>query len=79
MQILSVIGYGLTTIALAILSYKTANENIGQVLGFAFVIKMVAHVGVAPIISALAERIQRKPFLVFLASAVLVNTVVFIG
>ena len=73
------IGSGLTTIALAILACKMANKNIGQVLGFAFVIKMVAHVGVAPIISALAERIQRKPFRVFLASAVLVNAAEFIG
>lgn len=60
------IGSGLTTIALGILAYKIANKSIGPVLGFAFVIKTVVHLGVAPTASALAERIPRKPFLVFL-------------
>lgn len=73
------VGFGLTTIALDIFACEMASKNAGQVLGFAFAIKMVAHVGVAPIISALAERIQREPLVVFLASAVLVNAVVCIG
>ena len=65
-QILSLVGSGLTTIALGILAYELASEKAGQVLGFAFAIKMVAYVGLAPIASAIAERLPRKPYLVFL-------------
>ena len=79
-QILSVIGSGLTTIALGILAYELANEKAGQVLGFAFAIKMIAYVGVAPIASALAESLSRKPYLVFLdiTRAVLVLVLPFV-
>lgn len=65
-QILSLVGSGLTTIALGILAYELASENAGQVLGFAFAIKMIAYVGLAPIASAIAEQLPRKPYLVFL-------------
>ena len=79
-QILSVIGSGLTTIALGILAYELANGKAGQVLGFAFAIKMIAYVGVAPIASALAESLSRKPYLVFLdiTRAVLVLVLPFV-
>jgi MFS family permease len=65
-QILSLGGSGLTTTALGILAYELASENAGQVLGFAFAIKMIAYVGLDPIASAIAERLPRKPYLVFL-------------
>ena len=65
-QIFSLVGSGLTTIALGILAYELASKNAGQVLGFAFAIKMVAYVGLAPIASAIAGRLPRKPYLVFL-------------
>jgi hypothetical protein len=62
------------------LAYELANENAGQVLGFAFAIKMVAYVGVAPVASALAERLLRKAYLVFLdiVRAVLVLVLPFV-
>ena len=58
------IGTGLLTVALGLLAYDLAGSDAGAVLGTALAIKMLAYVGVAPIISALTHRVPRKVLLV---------------
>ncbi len=65
-QIFSVLGSGLTTIALGLLAFELAGGQAGAVLGIALAIKMVAYVGVAPIAAAISERLPRKGFLIAL-------------
>ncbi|MCR9073466.1 MAG: MFS transporter [Alphaproteobacteria bacterium] len=65
-QILSLIGTGLTTVALGLLAYDLAGDRAGQVLGTALAIKMVAYVGLAPVAAALAAKVPRRRFLVTL-------------
>lgn len=74
-QVTALVGTGLMTIALALLAYDLAGANAGLVLGTVLAIKMVAYVGIAPVIGGLAHRLPRKAFLIGLdlvrASAVL--------
>lgn len=63
-QVLSLVGTGLTTVALGLLAYDLAGDRAGQVLGTALAIKMIAYVGLAPVAGALAGRVPRRPFLV---------------
>ncbi|MEM9779614.1 MAG: MFS transporter [Pseudomonadota bacterium] len=79
-QVLSVIGSGLTTIALGLLAFELAGANAGIVLGTALTLKMVAYVGLAPIAAAISARLPRKPFLIGLdlARAALVLTLPFV-
>ncbi|MFK7761654.1 MAG: MFS transporter [Roseobacter sp.] len=63
-QVFSVVGSGLTTIALALLAFEMAAGNAGVVLGTALALKMVAYVGLAPVGAAIAARLPRKPFLI---------------
>lgn len=63
-QVLSLVGTGLTTVALALLAYDLAGANAGAVLGTALAIKMIAYVGIAPIVGAIAHRLPRRTFLV---------------
>lgn len=65
-QAFSLIGTGLTTVALGLLAYDLAGDQAGRVLGMAFAIKMIAYVGLAPIAGALANKVPRKEFLVLL-------------
>lgn len=65
-QVLSLIGSGLTTVALGLLAYDLAGADAGAVLGTALALKMVAYVGLAPAAAALAETFPRRPFLVAL-------------
>jgi len=65
-QISALIGTGLTTIALALLAYELAGGNAGRVLGIAFACKMVAYVGIAPVVGGYAQRLPRKTLLVTL-------------
>lgn len=65
-QIFSVLGSGLTTIALALLAFDLAGANAGKVLGTALALKMVAYVGLAPVGAAIAARWPRKQFLITL-------------
>ncbi|WP_193187829.1 MFS transporter [Nisaea sediminum] len=65
-QALSLLGTGLTTIALGLLAYDLAGADAGMVLGTALAIKMIAYVGLGPIGAALAERFPRRPYLVSL-------------
>jgi len=63
-QVIALIGTGLATVALGLLAYDLAGANAGSVLGTALAIKMVAYVGVAPVVGAYANRLPRRAFLV---------------
>lgn len=63
-QVLSLLGTGLTTVALGLLAWELAGAEAGLVLGTALAIKMIAYVGIAPIAGALAGRFPRRSFLV---------------
>ncbi|WP_422785614.1 hypothetical protein [Roseibium algae] len=68
-QVLSVLGSGLATIALGLLAFDLAGKNAGSVLATALALKMVAYVGLAPVVTAFAEKLPRKPFLIGLDCA----------
>lgn len=63
-QIIALIGTGLATVALGLLAYDLAGGNAGAVLGTALAIKMVAYIGIAPVVGAFADRLPRRAFLV---------------
>lgn len=63
-QIIALIGTGLATVALGLLAYDIAGGSAGAVLGTALAIKMVAYIGVAPIVGAFANRVPRRALLV---------------
>lgn len=65
-QVLSLIGTGLTTVALALLAYKLAGPDAGAVLGTALALKMIAYVIIAPIAGAFAASVPRRSLLVTL-------------
>lgn len=63
-QIVALTGTGLLTVALGLLAYDLAGPDAGAVLGTALTIKMLAYVGLAPVINALAARWPKKPLLI---------------
>jgi H+ antiporter protein len=63
-QVIALVGTGLLTVALGLLAYQLAPERAGVVLGTALAIKMIAYVGVAPIVGAFADRLPRRAFLI---------------
>lgn len=63
-QVVALLGTGLLTVALGLLAFDIAGDAAGSVLGTALTIKMVAYVGVAPLIAALVDRLPRKAVLV---------------
>lgn len=63
-QIVALIGTGLLTVALGLLAYDLAGQNAGAVLGTALTIKMLAYVGLAPLINALVARWPKKRVLI---------------
>ncbi|MER7701783.1 MFS transporter [Kitasatospora sp. NPDC097605] len=63
-QVVALVGTGLATVALGLLAYDLAGPDAGSVLGTALAIKMVAYVGLAPVVAALAHRIPRRRLLV---------------
>lgn len=63
-QVIALVGTGLATVALGLLAYDIAGPNAGSVLGTALAIKMVAYVGIAPVVGAFANRLPRRAFLV---------------
>lgn len=65
-QLASLLGTGLTTVALTLLAYDLASDNAGTVVGVALALKMVAYVFLAPTITALAGGIDRRRLLVSL-------------
>lgn len=65
-QVIALAGTGLTTIGLALLADELAGERAGQVLGTALAIKMIAYVGIAPVVGAYAAPLPRRTLLVTL-------------
>ena len=65
-QVLSLLGTGLTTMALGLLAFDLAGERAGLVLGTALTLKMVAYVTVAPLAGAYIARLPRRTTLVTL-------------
>lgn len=63
-QVIALIGTGLATVALGLLAYDLAGKEAGAVLGTALAIKMIAYIGVAPVVGAFADRLPRRAFLV---------------
>ncbi len=63
-QVIALVGTGLMTVALGLLAYKIAGDKAGAVLGTALAIKMVAYVGVAPVVGGFANMLPRRAFLV---------------
>ncbi|MCA1273274.1 MFS transporter, partial [Streptomyces sp. 7G] len=63
-QVVALTGTGLATVALSLLAYDIAGDRASVVLGTALAIKMVAYVGIAPVIGALADRLPRRTLLV---------------
>ena len=55
-QVVALVGTGLLTVALGLLAYELAGADAGEVLGTALAIKMVAYVGVAPVVGAFVGR-----------------------
>lgn len=63
-QVLALVGTGLLTVALGLLAYELAGADAGLVLGMALAIKMIAYVGIAPIVGGFANLLPRRPFLI---------------
>ena len=79
-QVIALLGTGLASIALALLAFELAGGDAGVVLGTALAIKMVAYVGIAPAVGALAHRLPRKGLLIALdlARVVVVGALPFV-
>src|SRR3954471_20459375 len=63
-QVIALVGTGMMTVALGLLAFKIAGDKAGAVLGTALAIKMVAYVGVAPLVGGFANLLPRRAFLV---------------
>jgi len=63
-QVVALVGTGLLTVALGLLAFDLAGGDAGIVLGVALTIKMLAYVGIAPVVSALTSHVPRKVLLV---------------
>ncbi|MHA2789930.1 MFS transporter [Corynebacterium sp. S7] len=63
-QIVALLGTGLLTVALGLLAVQIAGSNAGIVMGTAMTIKMIAYVGVSPLMSAISSRFKPKHVLV---------------
>jgi MFS family permease len=63
-QVVALVGTGLLTVALGLLAFDLAGKDAGAVMGTALTIKMLAYVGLAPVITALASRLPKKPVLI---------------
>ncbi|MGV8851317.1 MAG: MFS transporter [Rhodoglobus sp.] len=63
-QVIALLGTGMLTVALGLLAFDLAGEAAGLVLGTALTIKMVAYVGVAPLVAAIVDRMPKKAVLV---------------
>ena len=63
-QVVALLGTGLSTVALTLLAYDLAGGHAGAVLGTALALKMVAYVGISPVIGAFANRLPRRRLLI---------------
>ncbi len=62
-QIISLVGTGVTTVALALLAWELAKDQAGLVLGTALALKMLAYVFFSPIVATFANKISRRKWL----------------
>lgn len=64
-QVMSLLGTGLMTVALALLAYEIGGAaQAGLVLAGVFTIKMIAYVGFAPVANSMVEMFPVRPLLV---------------
>lgn len=63
-QVVALIGTGLLTVALGLMAFDLAGSNAGAVMATALTIKMLAYVGLGPVINALVARLPKKPVLI---------------
>ena len=63
-QSVALVGTGLSTVALGLFAYQLAGPDAGRVLGTALALKMVAYVGIALLVGAIAHRLPRRRLLV---------------
>lgn len=63
-QVIALLGTGLLTVALGLLAFDIAGARAGSVLGTALTIKMIAYVGVAPLVAAIVDRLPKKAVLI---------------
>ncbi|MGG7568054.1 MFS transporter [Rhodovulum sp. DZ06] len=62
-QLVSLLGAGIASIALALKAFDLAGDRAGIALGTILTIKMIAYVFLAPVAGALAERLPRRAML----------------
>ncbi|QGP55312.1 H+ Antiporter protein [Piscirickettsia salmonis] len=65
-QILATFGTGLSSIALAQLAYHLSDRHAGKILGIALVLKMVAYIFGAPLMSYFSAKIPNKSFMIIM-------------
>lgn len=65
-QLISLVGTGVTSVALALLAWELAKEQAGLVLGTALALKMCAYVFFAPLVASFANKISRRKWLISL-------------
>ena len=65
-QVIALAGTGLSTVALALFAYELAGADAGLVLGTALTLKMIAYIGVAPVVGAFAHALPRRRLLIAL-------------
>lgn len=75
-QVIALVGTGLLTVALGLLAFEIAGDAAGSVLGTALTIKMVAYVGVAPLVAALVDRLPKKAVLVGAMDAKVLDAII---
>jgi hypothetical protein len=63
-QVVALAGTGLMTVALGLTAFEIAGEAAGAVLGVALTIKMLAYVGLSPVVTALVAGRDRRRVLV---------------
>ncbi len=64
-QTIALIGTGLSTIALALFAFSLDNGRAAEIISFALAAKMIAYIGIAPIIGGFAHRLPQKYLMVF--------------
>jgi len=68
-QLISLLGTGLATIALALMVYEQYPDAAGLVLGLVLAVKMVAYLVIAPLVGAYVHRLPRRAWLIAVTAA----------
>src|SRR5215207_9414647 len=63
-QVTSLVGSGVTSVALAAFAYELTGRNATAVVGTALALRILAFVTLSPIAGVLADRVDRKRMLV---------------